>query len=428
MYDRQEAYPHHIVRYPLADTTAPAQQLGGVIMGRLVHAQETCSHMCDFKDSVAQIFRHTMWRGYSRRLVQSVWSRFLFQRWHASDIAVKELRAWFSRVWSYLSRQGPRAPATHSPVPPISQGSAPSDAIYLSTFGIPQPPLPTDLLRQPKEKERAPPSNAAPPPPPYQSDSEDDLSPMLALISAMEEDPGYIIDMCASSSSSTAGPAPTSPSCHPPASSISPTPLTSVPPPSTPSPQLLVERHIVEKHFHSERIPYPVPFPWVCPTPSTPTVQNVYQIHAPSYTHHIQAPTLVHQLGAPSCVPQLQHPVQACPLAILSSSTLPSALAAQHLLLLPSPPHTPVPPPIEASGCRIEELPEESTTSHVCAPKRPRDGDSGPPLGSPTPQPKKQRILQSDFPSHAAFSLASTSAPLSQPSHATRPPQKEVPL
>ena len=63
--DRQEEYPYHIVRYPLGDTTAPAEQLGGVVMGRLVHAQETCSHMCDFKDSVALVFRHALWRGYS---------------------------------------------------------------------------------------------------------------------------------------------------------------------------------------------------------------------------------------------------------------------------------------------------------------------------------------------------------------------------
>ena len=113
--DRQDEYPYHIVRYPFGDTTAAAEQLGGVVMGRLVHAQETCSHMCDFKESVALIFRHAMWRGYSRRLVQSVWSRFLFQRWHTSDIRVKELRAWFSKAWKYLQASG-KAPAHPSAV------------------------------------------------------------------------------------------------------------------------------------------------------------------------------------------------------------------------------------------------------------------------------------------------------------------------
>jgi hypothetical protein len=35
VHDREVDYPHHIVRYPLATTTAPTEQLGGVIMGRL---------------------------------------------------------------------------------------------------------------------------------------------------------------------------------------------------------------------------------------------------------------------------------------------------------------------------------------------------------------------------------------------------------
>ena len=102
VYDREEAYPSHIVRYPEYGTVAPDQQLGGVIMGRLVNASETCSHMNDFKESVANVFRHALWRGYPRRLVQSVWSRFLFTRWHSTDLRVKELRVWFPKVWSYL--------------------------------------------------------------------------------------------------------------------------------------------------------------------------------------------------------------------------------------------------------------------------------------------------------------------------------------
>ena len=38
VYDREEAYPYHIVRYPEYGTVAPSQQLGGVIMGRLGRA------------------------------------------------------------------------------------------------------------------------------------------------------------------------------------------------------------------------------------------------------------------------------------------------------------------------------------------------------------------------------------------------------
>ena len=102
VFDREESYPHHIVRYPEFGTVAPCQQLGGVVMGRLVNCQETCSHMQDFKESVGNVFRHALWRGYPRRLVQSVWSRFLFQRWHSTDIRTKELPVWFPRVWKYL--------------------------------------------------------------------------------------------------------------------------------------------------------------------------------------------------------------------------------------------------------------------------------------------------------------------------------------
>ena len=85
-------------------TVAPSQQLGGVIMGRLVNAQEVCSRMKDFKESVANIFRHAMWRRYPRRLLQTVWSRFVFHRWLSTDVRVKVPRVWFNKVWSYLQK------------------------------------------------------------------------------------------------------------------------------------------------------------------------------------------------------------------------------------------------------------------------------------------------------------------------------------
>ena len=74
-------------------------------MGRLVHCQGTCSHMEDFKDSVATVFRNAVWRGYPKQMVEKVWRRFLFQRWHAVDIRVKELRVWFPKVWAFLLRR-----------------------------------------------------------------------------------------------------------------------------------------------------------------------------------------------------------------------------------------------------------------------------------------------------------------------------------
>jgi len=36
VYDREEAYPYHIIRYPELGTVAPPQQLGGVIMGQVI--------------------------------------------------------------------------------------------------------------------------------------------------------------------------------------------------------------------------------------------------------------------------------------------------------------------------------------------------------------------------------------------------------
>ena len=39
VYDREESYSHHIVRYPEFGTVTPPQLLGGVIMGRMVHCQ-----------------------------------------------------------------------------------------------------------------------------------------------------------------------------------------------------------------------------------------------------------------------------------------------------------------------------------------------------------------------------------------------------
>jgi len=122
VYDREFSYPYHIVRYPEFTSVAPQQQLGGVIMGRLVNCQEVCSHMKDFKESAGMVFRNAMWRGYPRRMVQSVWSRFLFQRWHSVDIRVKELRVWFSKVWVFLAKHGARnVPNPLKPAVPLKE-------------------------------------------------------------------------------------------------------------------------------------------------------------------------------------------------------------------------------------------------------------------------------------------------------------------
>ena len=101
------------MRYPEFGTVAPQQQLRGVVVGRLIHCQETCNHKKDFKKSVGNVFYRCMQRDYPQRLVQSVWSRFLFQRWHSTDICVKELRAWFTKIWGFILQQG----QTHRPEP-----------------------------------------------------------------------------------------------------------------------------------------------------------------------------------------------------------------------------------------------------------------------------------------------------------------------
>ena len=65
MHDRAVGYPIKIDRYPEAGTVANPAQLGGVVMGRLVAAQRTCSTIALFKDVVAGIFTHCNRRHYS---------------------------------------------------------------------------------------------------------------------------------------------------------------------------------------------------------------------------------------------------------------------------------------------------------------------------------------------------------------------------
>ena len=42
--------------------------------------------------------------GYPKQMVEQVWRSFLFQRWHAVDVRIKELRIWFPKVWAFLLR------------------------------------------------------------------------------------------------------------------------------------------------------------------------------------------------------------------------------------------------------------------------------------------------------------------------------------
>jgi len=119
-YDRAVEYPIQIDRYPAASTVANPAQLGGVIMGRLVAAYKQCSRVNLFQDAVQGIFTHAYRRGYSRRLVHSVWTRFLVNRLDAANVSVKELRQWFHRGWKQMvaaesGRPGAKAPTKREP-------------------------------------------------------------------------------------------------------------------------------------------------------------------------------------------------------------------------------------------------------------------------------------------------------------------------
>ena len=134
LHDREDEYPFHIVRYPAWDTVAPQQQFGGVVMGRFVSAQEACSYLQDFKESVANVVRRALQRKYPKNLLSKVWARFLHTRWPAGDIRRKELLNWFRRLMVYLDNHGetvsPKPGQRLLPVRPAQLNSA-----FLQVFG-----------------------------------------------------------------------------------------------------------------------------------------------------------------------------------------------------------------------------------------------------------------------------------------------------
>ena len=58
LHDRAVQYPIQLDRYPHSATVANPSQLGGVLMGRFVAAQRTCSRMDLFPDAVAGVLTH----------------------------------------------------------------------------------------------------------------------------------------------------------------------------------------------------------------------------------------------------------------------------------------------------------------------------------------------------------------------------------
>jgi hypothetical protein len=135
VYDREAEYPHHITRYPEWSSTTPRAQLGGVIYGRLVFAQEVCSHMAGFKEAVATVIRNALWRQYPPGLLNRVWSRFLQRRWAAQDIRKRELHDYFRRMLTKMQNDwGSRPPNQRIAQPPIRPAVL-TDA-YLSVYGV----------------------------------------------------------------------------------------------------------------------------------------------------------------------------------------------------------------------------------------------------------------------------------------------------
>jgi hypothetical protein len=150
LHDRAVDYPIQVDRYPEGSTVANPAQLGGVIMGHLVAAQRTCSRLDLFQDAVAGILTHAYNRGYSRRLLHSVWTHFLTRNWDASSVSTRELRAWFHKAWTQIvaaAKEKPDAtPNRRPPMPPDLPGPAPPrDPIPLQPFRVPEPPRPSQV-------------------------------------------------------------------------------------------------------------------------------------------------------------------------------------------------------------------------------------------------------------------------------------------
>ena len=111
LYDREEEYPFHILRYPSTGSVSSTAQLGGVLMGRFIAAQQFCSTMADFKQTIAWTLRRAQERGYTFTMTQKVWTKFLFTKWQTKDIRTKELRSWFSKAWEWALNANKSAPA-----------------------------------------------------------------------------------------------------------------------------------------------------------------------------------------------------------------------------------------------------------------------------------------------------------------------------
>ena len=145
LYDREEEYPYHIVRYPEWTTVAPKEQLGGVLMGRFTACLEACTWMTDFKESVINVLRRAVSRRYPYRLVQSVWSKFLHTRWQAGDIRRRELLVWLREAYMRVDNhyyRNPRPGETWEPIYSRTTNTDPARPARPAPPPAPPPPPP----------------------------------------------------------------------------------------------------------------------------------------------------------------------------------------------------------------------------------------------------------------------------------------------
>ena len=162
LFDREEDYPFHIVRYPEWSTTAPKTQLAGVLIGRFVNCQDACTYVADFQASVSNVVRHALWRGYPAGVIVTTWSRFLHRKWQATDIRKAELFAWFKKLLAYQQAKGirPGGPDPRQAQQPI--WPAPEDPEFQRFFGYPANAAKHPNARNPFSSHHSGPANNDP--------------------------------------------------------------------------------------------------------------------------------------------------------------------------------------------------------------------------------------------------------------------------
>jgi hypothetical protein len=98
MHFRDGLYPIRIRRYPANGSMVTDSQRLGVIIGQFIRAQRLCSTLNKFKIAVQNVALAGMRRGYKRRELGRVWSKFLMQWWKAEEMRRGELQAWFRKM------------------------------------------------------------------------------------------------------------------------------------------------------------------------------------------------------------------------------------------------------------------------------------------------------------------------------------------